>query len=645
MSIYIKGGAWTNIEDEILKAAVSKYGLNQWDRVASLLTKKNAKQAKARWKEWLSPTVVRNLWTKEQDSQLLSLAKLFPNQWKSVASTLGRTATQCAERYEHLLAVAAGETGGDDDDDSQSLGVTGPGIETLPAKGGETNYEARPSLPDEEQMDDDEREMLSEARARLANTKGKKAKRKERERMLEESRRVALLQKRRELKAAGILMSLVSKNKRAKKEFDYVSDIPHEMVPVTGLYDVSEETRLNEQESRHFQTDVRRQGIDMNKPEEKKKRKQRQQQESEKIQADRKHKLSIEAAAQLVDEFSNHESKKRKIELSKPIQTYMTSEDDNAIKSIDSDILLKSKDLLDQKAQEVTPLLLRLTQDTVDGDKKEVSSTQKPTKIRLYVQKFLKDKLTKLPSPKKHARPIDNGFNFDNDVDAEEELDQLTRNTLDLLVKVDHELSKLRRSQAVQKGLPIPDPKLLKEIATLTLELDKLIAKEYCSLVKSDYTKYEDSSYGGTIIDELDEELFKITTQEIQKETNTKENTSTDTTEDTDASASETTISSNASASEAIELLNKIQDQNKQLSESIAVLSNNSTFESSKGQLLKDIHEAYVDLVQATTVHNGQLKISEDEQRAISNRSTYWNTLVALIAKDEQGIVTMYRDT
>ncbi len=48
--------------------------------------------------------------------------------------------------------------------------------------------------------------MLSEARARLANTQGKKAKRKARERQLEEARRLAALQKRRELKAAGIIM-------------------------------------------------------------------------------------------------------------------------------------------------------------------------------------------------------------------------------------------------------------------------------------------------------------------------------------------------------------------------------------------------------------------------------------------------------
>lgn len=47
--ITIKGGVWRNTEDEILKAAVMKYGLNQWSRIASLLHRKSAKQCKARW--------------------------------------------------------------------------------------------------------------------------------------------------------------------------------------------------------------------------------------------------------------------------------------------------------------------------------------------------------------------------------------------------------------------------------------------------------------------------------------------------------------------------------------------------------------------------------------------------------------------
>lgn len=66
--VTIKGGVWRNTEvivsqintffiilklfsyqDEILKAAVMKYGKNQWSRIASLLHRKSSKQCKARW--------------------------------------------------------------------------------------------------------------------------------------------------------------------------------------------------------------------------------------------------------------------------------------------------------------------------------------------------------------------------------------------------------------------------------------------------------------------------------------------------------------------------------------------------------------------------------------------------------------------
>jgi len=87
-------------------------------------------------------------------------------------------------------------------------------------------------------MDEDELEMLSEARARLANTQGKKAKRKAREKQLEEARRLAALQKRRELRAAGIQ---VKEKRRRKRGVDYNAEIPFEKKPAQGFYDTSQE--------------------------------------------------------------------------------------------------------------------------------------------------------------------------------------------------------------------------------------------------------------------------------------------------------------------------------------------------------------------------------------------------------------------
>jgi pre-mRNA-splicing factor CDC5/CEF1 len=63
VKVSLKGGVWKNSEDEILKAAVQKYGKQMWSRVASLLNRKTAKQAKARWHEWLDPSNKKTEWS------------------------------------------------------------------------------------------------------------------------------------------------------------------------------------------------------------------------------------------------------------------------------------------------------------------------------------------------------------------------------------------------------------------------------------------------------------------------------------------------------------------------------------------------------------------------------------------------------
>jgi len=195
MRMMVKGGVWKNTEDEILKAAVMKYGKNQWARISSLLVRKSAKQCKARWNEWLDPTIKKTEWSREEEEKLLHLAKILPNQWRTIAPMVGRTAAQCLKHYEKLLDQAQNrDENYDPSDDPRAL------------RAGEIdpNPEINPAIPDMIDMDEDEKEMLQEARARLANTKGKKAKRKAREKQLEEARRLASLQKRRELKAAGL---------------------------------------------------------------------------------------------------------------------------------------------------------------------------------------------------------------------------------------------------------------------------------------------------------------------------------------------------------------------------------------------------------------------------------------------------------
>lgn len=83
--------------------------------------------------------------------------------------------------------------------------------------------------------------MLSEARARLANTQGKKAKRKAREKQLSEARRLASLQKRRELRAAGIMATTNNFRDKKRNVIDYSAEIPFEKHVPAGFHDPAED--------------------------------------------------------------------------------------------------------------------------------------------------------------------------------------------------------------------------------------------------------------------------------------------------------------------------------------------------------------------------------------------------------------------
>jgi pre-mRNA-splicing factor CDC5/CEF1 len=151
---------------------VSKYGLNQWSRVSSLLARKSAKAAKARFREYLDPAIKRTEWSQDEQEKLLILAKTMPTMWRTISSVIGRSVTDCLETYEKLLQKAEGD----------ELGLSGPsGSEHLTTaedvrklRPGEIDYnpESRVAKADSADMDQEELEMLSEARARLSNTSG-----------------------------------------------------------------------------------------------------------------------------------------------------------------------------------------------------------------------------------------------------------------------------------------------------------------------------------------------------------------------------------------------------------------------------------------------------------------------------------------
>jgi hypothetical protein len=203
-----------------------KYGLNHWSRIASLMNRKSPKQCKARWYEWIEPRIKKTEWIRDEDEKLLHLIKIFPTQWRTIAPIVGRTPIQCLERYDKLAEMAQNI-------ESTHLYKTRPGEI-------EANPESKPPKPDTIDMDEDEKEMLAEARARLANTRGKKAKRKAREKQMEEARRLAQLQKKRELNVAGIEVIIGYKTKMG---INYSEEVTFERKPQVGFFDTTTEMK------------------------------------------------------------------------------------------------------------------------------------------------------------------------------------------------------------------------------------------------------------------------------------------------------------------------------------------------------------------------------------------------------------------
>lgn len=525
--VYVKGGVWTNVEDEILKAAVQKYGLQQWLRVASLLTKKSAAQAKARWNEWINPTINKTEWTRQQDEKLLRLVRLMPNQWRSIAPLVGRTATHCVERYQWLLEQ--GEQDGDNDGNNyHELGITGSGIEALPAAGSTVgdlniNPESKPARPDSAELEDADREMLFEARARLANTKGKKAKRRDRERMLEETKRVSLVQKRREMKAAGINVSLVSKLKKKGKEFDYIGDIPFEHQPTVGLYDTTEEEKRGQKAGETFERSVQKEGVELE------------------IRKEKKRKQAIVDAEKGKGNHDSVEGEAEIVELPVSKRTKFNMPQVEAVDDMEMEASTELAGVFDKHSSTVKPnddVDARIQKSLIDIQQAQARPSAfidqtvpatavlgelriKPKKEKKMILEVLKTCLSGLPSPKNELEVLPQ-FDQQEDIILTKSIataqEKQQQERLLLLREVDEAKRQLRRSQVMQRDLPIPDPLLLKPIESTISGLDKAIADEFAALIRADYQQYVQGGDGTNELGLLDEEAYDAAVARVQDE-------------------------------------------------------------------------------------------------------------------------------
>lgn len=111
-----KKRVWTTEEDELLKAAVAKYGERAWSRIADELPGRIGKQCRDRWCNHLSPDLDKKKWTEEDDEKLFDAVNRLGNQWAEISRRVlpGRSDLSIKNRYysrlrrEHRRAESMG---------------------------------------------------------------------------------------------------------------------------------------------------------------------------------------------------------------------------------------------------------------------------------------------------------------------------------------------------------------------------------------------------------------------------------------------------------------------------------------------------------------------------------------------------------
>jgi hypothetical protein len=87
-------------EDDLLRCLVDKYGEANWNVISSFMNRRNARQCRERYKNYLSPQFRNTPWTPAEDELLVSKVREIGQRWSVIAKLFeGRSDVNVKNRW------------------------------------------------------------------------------------------------------------------------------------------------------------------------------------------------------------------------------------------------------------------------------------------------------------------------------------------------------------------------------------------------------------------------------------------------------------------------------------------------------------------------------------------------------------------
>lgn len=101
-----KTHSWSHQEDTKLLAGIYKYGVDNWTTISLFVGNNRTRaQCSQRWTRGLNPRIKKNLWSYEEDVQLVQLVNTYGDKsWTKIASMMkSRSDVQCRYHYHQIM--------------------------------------------------------------------------------------------------------------------------------------------------------------------------------------------------------------------------------------------------------------------------------------------------------------------------------------------------------------------------------------------------------------------------------------------------------------------------------------------------------------------------------------------------------------